>query len=60
MLTLAEQIESALVDAENGRDRLIGDRQTLSERIEYYRGSIDAIRLVQKHVADHALPDEAI
>jgi len=58
MLTLAEQIENALVDAENGRDRCIDEMHTLTGRIEYYRGRIDGIRVVQKHIEE--LPDAEV
>ena len=48
--TLAEQVTVDRNDAENTRDRLIGDRHEINERIANARGRIDAFRAVQKKI----------
>jgi hypothetical protein len=65
MLTLAEQkqIANALIDAEEGVERRIHEMHRLSGRIEYYRGRVDAIKMIQKTVSgeqDVEPPDEEL
>ena len=49
-MTLAERIESALIDAENARDRHLEEMAAAAKRMEYQRGRIDAFRLIQQHL----------
>ena len=49
-MSLAEQVAIDRNDAELTRDRLIGERHKIDERIANARGRIDAFGVVQKMI----------